>query len=273
MLRYRASGAPATLWLILVNVAVWLVALIVDAIFPGDPAETALPLHASPAVTLHRPWTPLTYMVTHFSILHLLFNMLWLYWFGRMSESVTGSKRLVWSYLGGGLVGGLLYLGCAACGWIAPNSTLVGASAAVLCIMTATAIRTPDLEVNLLLLGPIRQKWFALLCILLAMLGLGGGNSGGVVAHIGGVITGAAIGVYEHGILRRLKSKAKFRMHRRRVKVELSRLADASPTPREQPLSPEQRLDQLLDKIKISGYGSLSQKERDELTDLSKKLK
>lgn len=273
MLRYRLRGGEATLWLIVVNVAVFIAAWAVDAFVAARPAEMWLPLRPSIAATLKHPWTPLTYMVTHFSLLHLLFNMLWLYWFGRMSESVTGSRRLIWAYIGGGLVGGLLYLGSAACGWIAPGAMLIGASASVLCIMTATAIRTPNLEVNLLLLGPIRLKWFALLCILLAMLGLGGGNSGGVVAHIGGIITGVAIGFYEHGILRRLKSKARFRMHRRAVRVELDRRAESRPAPEQQPMTPEQRLDQLLDKIKISGYGSLSKKERDELTDLSQKLK
>lgn len=263
----RLRHGDATLWLIVINIAVWLTAWSVDALVPSHPAEQFLALKPDVRWALHHPWTLMTYMVTHISVLHILFNMLWLYWFGTMSQRTVGSGHLVVAYISGGLVGGLLYLITTAIIRIPIGSDLVGASASVLCIMTATALRTPELEVNLLLAGPIRLKWFALLCILLAMLGLGGGNAGGVIAHIGGVLTGAVIGLRERGTLRKMEFKTRLRINRSKVKRMHTRRQTMAP-----PLSPGQRLDQLLDKIKVSGYASLSKAERDELSKLSNGL-
>lgn len=104
-----------------------------------------------PAWTLQfvkQPWSLLTYMFMHAGILHLLFNMLWLYWFGQMFLSLFSAKHFRGLYLLGGICGGLLYM-------IAYNvfpyfsdslyySYLLGASASVLAIVVATAVRAPE---------------------------------------------------------------------------------------------------------------------------------
>lgn len=270
--RFDIRGREATMWLIAINVSIFLIVWIVGTFTGDDNAADYLALPAAWAMAVRRPWTLLTYMVTHESLLHILFNMLWLFWFGTMSERTIGPWRLVGAYIAGGITGGLAYLATASVTPLIPaSSQLVGASASVLCIMTATALRTPDLEVNLLLAGPIRLKWFALLCILLAMLGLGGGNSGGVAAHLGGVVTGAVTGLRERGALQRLELKTRLRMNRHKVRRLQAEMAAKGPVVTT-PASPEERLDTLLDKIKTSGYASLSSAERDELTRLSHKL-
>ena len=65
---------------------------------------------ASPPLFLHRIWTATTYMVTHYDFLHLLFNMLWLFWFGRMLLTTLSERHLLWLYVGGGLFGASLYI-------------------------------------------------------------------------------------------------------------------------------------------------------------------
>ena len=59
---------------------------------------------------LSRPWTLITYMFTHFNFLHILFNMLILYWFGRIFLQYLTGRQLLTTYLIGGLAGALLYL-------------------------------------------------------------------------------------------------------------------------------------------------------------------
>lgn len=272
--QWLTHGYGVMPWLVAINVAVFVAAWIAEALSSPQIVESALLLPAWPGGLLHRPWTLLTYMFTHLSFLHLLFNMLWLWWFGRLSETMLTWRSTVWAYLAGGVAGGLLYVGAGTLGAIAPGSHLVGASASVMCIMTVAAVVSPNLEFNFLLVGSVRLKWIAPICILLAFLGLGGGNSGGVTAHIGGVVTGVTIGAWQR---RRLNASPQAiratAAVRRRFRKAGRITTPATATNASANTDAAQRLDQLLDKIRISGYASLSLSERNELQRLSKELK
>lgn len=234
---------------------------------------------------LSRSWSLLTYMFTQVSFLHLLFNMLWLLWFGRIFLFSSSEKRLLLTYLGGGVIGGAFYLLASNIGDPLPGGYLIGASAAVLSVMTAASIMAPNLELRLLLLGEIRLKYVALICIVLTFLGIGGGNAGGFSAHIGGVL----FGVFAPSILNSSKvnissffsdtlQSIRKRMKARKRKVpEVLQTPGGSPGKRmaathHPPLSDEERLDQLLDKVRVSGYDSLSSFEKKELNDISNRL-
>ena len=89
---------------------------------------------------LYRPWTLVTYMFMQYDILHILFNMLWLYWFGTIFMLFYSQKQLFGLYFLGGIGGAVLYL-------IAynifpyfagTNAYLLGASASVIAIVVAT---------------------------------------------------------------------------------------------------------------------------------------
>ncbi len=237
---------------------------------------------------ISRPWSALTYMFTQISFLHLLFNMLWLLWFGRIFIYCATEKQLLFTYLCGGLAGAICFLAVCNIGDPVPGCYLTGASAAVLAVMTAASVMAPNLELNLLLLGQIRLKYVALLCIVLTFLGIGGGNAGGFSAHIGGVI----FGVFAPSLLSRSRSsKIKFdmmaplrnllrKMRARKRKVpEVFRepVGHSSPAVHSSPVphsrqTDEERLDQLLDKVRVSGYDSLSSAEKRELNAISSRL-
>lgn len=258
-----------TLWLVVINVAVFCLAWAADALLPGDPAEALLPLSGSAMHALTHPWTLLTYMVTHFSLLHLLCNVLWLFWFGRLAENLSSRRHILTAYIAGGICGGLLYIASGASGLLAV-SQLVGASASVLCIMAMAAVRTPDMELNLLLLGRVKLKWFALVCILLAFLG-GSGNTGGAVAHIGGAATGLLMGLKDRGAFANITRRLRFRASARRARKHIRAKQQSGKTVQTD-MSDTDRLDALLDKIRVSGYASLSKDEREELKRLSKTI-
>src|SRR4051812_12828485 len=145
---------------------------------------------------LTRFWTPLTYMFMHAGVLHILFNMLWLYWMGQIFEEYLGNKRTIGLYLMGGLAGALLYL--LALNLLpaftsvnaAQGSTIVGASASVMAIVVATATLLPNYTISLILFGPVKLKWLVLVILVVDFLGIVGANAGGEIAHIGGALMG-----------------------------------------------------------------------------------
>ena len=143
---------------------------------------------------IRQPWSLLTYMFMHAGLMHILFNMLWLYWFGALFLNFFSSKHLRGVYILGGICGGVLYM-------IAYNvfpyfrpmidySFMLGASASVLAIVAATAYREPNYPIRLLLFGTIRLKYLALIVIGTDLLFITSSNAGGHIAHLGGAVAG-----------------------------------------------------------------------------------
>lgn len=276
--RSLCGGSKELAWLIAVNVAVsiavW-IAGIVMAILHIDAhyLRQWLVLPSSFSLFAVRPWTMLTYMFTQFSVLHLLFNVLWLFWFGRMLLMKVPSRRLPGGYLCGGLAGGAAYLAACACG-VPAGAYLCGASASVLAIMCMVAVTIPDYELNLFIVGRVRMKWFAIVCVALTLVGTAGSQAA-TTAHVGGILSGVICGLKWRGAsgkteetIKNVYSEFRRKMHRMRPKDAESALKAMQGR-----LSDHDRLDQLLDKIRLSGYLSLTESERLELDALSRRIK
>lgn len=263
------GGSSILAWLTIGEVMIWIIVTILSLAgrmmhFNVPIAEwTTLPSYFP--LFLSRPWTLVSYMAVHFDVLHMLFNVLWLYWFGTIMLITLSDRHLLLTFIGGGLVGGLLFLGSAAIGY--GSGWLCGASAAVIAVMCVAAIRLPDHRINLFLIGEVKLKWVAVVCCLLTFLG-GGGNQ---AAHIGGLLWGVAIGL----LLQKGIDPAKWlpSFHRSATKTAYERKPEMMVRMLKQRQNDMDRLDSLLDKIKLSGYESLSRKERKELNDLSTRLK
>ncbi len=181
--------------LIYINVGIFIIGTLINVFLQlfGFSIPDIFGIFALPASFIgfiHRPWSLLTYMFMHAGILHILFNMLWLYWFGSLFLHFFSAKHLRGLYVLGGICGGLLYM-------VAYNvfplfssqiagSTLVGASASVLAIVAATAYREPNYRVQLFLFGAIRLKYLALVVIGIDVISITSSNAGGHIAHLGG---------------------------------------------------------------------------------------
>lgn len=239
-----------------------------------------------------RPWTLITYGFAHhysfnpakIDILHILFNMLGLYWFGRVFIEYLGSDKLVAVYVLGVLAGGILYLLLynTIPIFMESRATLVGASAAVFAVMTAVAVLIPDYTFYLLLLGPVKVKYIAAFYIVMSLLFSAVENAGGNFAHLGGAFIGFVYirqlqagsnwGSWITATIDWVKSLFK---EKRKVKV----------TYRNQPSYDDVRrnaatrgssisqaeIDAILDKINAGGYESLSKDEKEKLFNASKK--
>jgi len=211
-----------------------------------------------------RFWTPLTYMFMHDGIFHILFNMLWLYWFGQIFEEYLGKKRTLGLYLLGGFTGAALFI-------LSFNtfpffthanaayySSMVGASASVMAIMVATATLLPDYTISLIFIGPVKLKWLILAFIVIDFLGIVGPNAGGEIAHIGGGLMGY---IYIKQVQRGndwIGSMANMFKPKSKLKV-----VSKNPSKNSSDFPRQEEIDLILDKISQSGYDSLNKQEKE----------
>lgn len=226
-----------------------------------------LSLHSNVLAFLKKPWGLITYMFTHFDILHIFFNMLNLYWFGNIFRSFLGNQRVLPLYLLGGVAGGAAYLLVYNLAFGGLNVPMIGASASVMAILIACATKLPNYEIGLLFIGSVRLKWLAIAVIILDLISLTQGNVGGIVAHMGGAVFGFIyIQFLNNGtdlchpliwlFHRRPRSAGQ---GRRNFRPKKSPLKLVKPSQEE---NKQLRLDQLLDKINDNGIESLSPEER-----------
>lgn len=182
--------------LIYINIGVFLVIQIINVIyFLGGNASTLADLlcvSSNFSEILARPWTPVTYMFLHTGFIHLLFNILGLYWFGRLFLYRLEGNKLLSVYLMGGFSGALFYTVSYN---IFPvfesvNGLLLGASASVFAILVAIAVYDPNNEIHLSFIGTFQLKYVALFYVLLSVIGISTTNPGGNIAHLGGAAWG-----------------------------------------------------------------------------------
>ena len=277
--------------LIYINVAVFVavtLAGIALQLFNMEQARVFdwLELPASPARFIMQPWSLLTYMFMHGGLLHILFNMLWLYWFGAIFLNMFSSKHLRGLYVLGGICGGALYmLAYNIFPYFRPyieNSFMVGASASVLAIVAAAAYREPNYPIRLLLLGTLRLKYLALIVIGMDLLLITSENAGGHIAHLGGALAGVwfAAGLNKGRDVTAWINRAAdgiaslFRRKPRKPKMKVhygngSRQQDYDYNARKKAQSDE--IDRILDKLRKTGYEGLSDEEKKSLFDASKR--
>ena len=245
-------------------------------------------LPSDPMTFLKRFWTIVTHMFTHKGFWHLAWNMLILYWFARILGDFIGDRKVLPLYLMAGLAGAMVFI---LTDLLLPtgtggNSVAMGASGAVVGIMVATATLSPDYTMNLILLGPVKIKWIALVAVFFYIIGTAsGGNEGGNWAHLGGAVFGYLYitqlrrgqdltGWLQRLIYRDRSSKTRTVSQPKRTQPRKSALSIIHKKEEQKAPGPamdnQAKLDNILDKIKESGYDNLSQEEKDYLHLMSK---
>jgi membrane associated rhomboid family serine protease len=227
-----------------------------------------------------RPWTLITYMFLHYEFLHILFNLLWLYWFGKIFLMYFDEKKLLGTYFLGGITGGLVYILAynifPAFENVAKDGILLGASASIIAIVIAAAIYRPNFSLNLVLIssifGPIKIIWIALISLVIYVLGVTGTNAGGNFAHLGGALWGfiymsqlkrgrditSGLNKFLFHIDRIFQRKSKLRVSHRKNAQKMTDWEYNSRKKQEQ-----EDINGILDKIARSGYDSLSKQEKE----------
>jgi membrane associated rhomboid family serine protease len=240
--------------------------------------EKAVRLFSVPA-SLHelllKPWTLITYMFLHKDIWHILFNMLWLYWFGTIFLQILDQRKLVAVYLMGGICGAVLYIASfnifPVFKEVVSESVAIGASASVMAVVVAIAAYTPNYSITLFLFGRIKIKYMALAIFVLTSFMDFSINSGGKIAHIGGAIFGYiyAMKLREgrdlgRGINRIIDFFTTLLKPRKKMKVTYKRpVSDHEYNSVK--VDRQAKIDAILDKISKGGYDSLTREEKDTL--------
>ncbi len=280
----------AVIKLIYINSGVFIGLFLLALVFKlfnstGDFVYDYLAVPSNLSVLVFRPWTMLTYMFLHQEVLHFFFNMLTLYWFGKIFLMYFSEMQLVGLYIIAGLFGALFYV--AAFNLfpfffpVLQTSNMLGASAAIMSIILTVAFKSPNMELQLLFLGNIKLKYIAAFFVLTSVFGITSSNGGGQISHLGGALAGYLFFVslqqgrdLTKGLNRILDSISDL-IRPPKINVKTNKTRNKSPkSDAEFNINKAQRMaeiDNILDKIKTSGYESLSAEEKKRLFEQSNK--
>lgn len=284
----RLSGRSFTFWIIVVNIAVFVLDALLARVIGRAEAVGNGPLtdwaafSADAAIHRYQLWRFVSYSFLHAGLLHILFNLWALYYFGRIVEPYLGSRRFLAFYLLSAVGGAGLFVGLWGLGILfgdprvpfvlvqSARTELVGASAGVFGVLVAAAVINPQARVSLLL-PPVTLSLRTLAWIVLGIaafvLMTSGDNAGGQAAHLGGAAVGYLF-IRLPGLLNFADPRNARRgrllpwqpqattdaglaswQERRQKELEAQRAADAE-------------VDRILDKVRSTGLQSLSAKEK-----------
>ncbi len=275
--------------LIIINVVIWLIYLTLQMIAQSSGGDfgrwlfrSYFEVPAEPGLLVSRPWTLITYSFLHSaSIFHILFNMLWFYFFGRLVNDYLGSDKVISLYVLGALAGALAYLLLFNLfpALKSPFSLLVGASASVTAIVVASATLMPNFRIHLIFLGPVKIAYIAAFMVIMSYIRtLNYQNPGGNMAHLGGALIGFLYIKSLHKGTDLGKWVTNFRMWviglfkpKPKVKVSYKAKQKKAQTSSSDTDVSQEEIDKILDKISQSGYESLTKEEKQKLFNASKK--
>lgn len=204
-----------------------------------------------------QPWSVLTYMFVQSSPLHLIFNLIALYWFGRLIYDSVGKPIVnpVILYFTCGIAAAVCFeIYLAAIHDTNSLNLLTGASGAAMGIMGFTATVMPSIRFSFFNLFNLTLRQIAIIIFIVSFLSGVETNSGGIAAHCGGLIAGILFAlIYQ----KRRKQTPNPKFHIKLKPIE----------------NPDKRLDEILDKISSSGYSSLTEIEKNELIFITNHLK
>jgi len=243
--------------LLIINVAIFLACVIVKPF--GNFAYNWFSVDTTTPIRMLQAWRLVWYQFLHDpgSAMHIIFNMIALYFLGPTLERYWGSKRFLKFYLSCGTAGGIFYIILVSAGAL-PAGMLVGASGAILGMLAACAILFPQFVVFLFLFPvPIRVAVAIFTVLYIFNIFTQGYNAGGDAAHLAGMAAGAAY-VY---LWPKLKTRPKKKPAPKRGDFE-KKLRDYNQL--------QQEVDRILDKVNAHGIASLTKKEKQILSDATK---
>ena len=272
--------------LIYINIGLFLIFSILSVIsfmfqFNTTPLISNFYLPANLNIVIKKPWTFLSYMFLHNGFLHLIFNMLWLHFSGKIFLQYLNPKQLLSTYIIGGFFGGILFI--ITYNYVpifqplASGASAVGASASVFAIMIAIATYTPNYAVQFPFVGFIKIKYIAIFMLALDILSVQSVNAGGHIAHLGGALFGyfyikqlqkgkdlsVNFSNLLEGIIKTLNTRSKLQKIHKRAKSDYEFNQEKA--------SKQKEINEILEKIANSGYDSLSKEEKAILFSASKK--
>lgn len=279
-LQKKFNTANTLYKLIYINIAVFLIMNILNIIgflfqINLNQSINWIAIPADYIQLLKKPWTIFTYMFVHLDLLHLAFNLLWLYFGGKLFLIYMSEKQLLSVYVISGICGGLvffiIYNTLPVFATDIESAIALGASASVLGIVFALSTYAPNHKINLIFIGNVRLQYIAFLLLLIDIISIPKGNSGGHFAHLGGALSGY---IYSKELKKGndISSwiNALRKIFRYNKKESYKRPKTDDEFINDQRIK-KKEINNILEKISKSGYKSLDQKEKEILFKESKK--
>ena len=260
--------------IIYINICVFLIFNIFILVFSNNELAMGIErllLPSNTEILITQPWSMFTYMFFHKTFVHLLFNMMGLYYAGNLFLKYFTKKQFFSTFLLGGIFGGLLFI--LFFNYVpffetldSNKITLQGASAGVMAIIFAIATHIPKYYILITFFGRVQIKYIAFILITFEIIGIiSNENLGGHIAHIGGAIFGYIyITQLTHGID---ISKNLFKL------INIISLNNIYVRKSKRKENHQAKIDSILEKISKSGYSSLNKKEKAMLFNASKENK
>ena len=232
-----------------------------------------LAVSSEPLAILYKPWTLLTHAFFHDGFLHLFFNMMVLNFASRLFLTFFTQKQYLGLYLLGAVFAGLVYV--LSFYLLGHSSLMVGASAAIMALLVATTTYQPLMEIRLLLIGNVKLWHITGVILLLDLLQIQLGNTGGHIAHLSGAFFGYIyIKLLQNGtdLSRTVSAVIEFFANlfnpRKSTPFKKVHVNPKKPTVKKESKivakdKTQQQIDEILDKISQSGYDSLTSEEKE----------
>lgn len=259
--------------LIYLNVGIFLfynILSVISSLFILDvgPSLEKLILPSNTSTLIKQPWSIISYMFFHKTFIHLLFNMIWLHFAGKLFLDYFNEKQFFSTYILGGLCGGILFIlsfnYLPAFEIANQNAKAMGASASVLAIMFAISTHIPNYRIQIPFIGMIKIKYLAIALIILDVISIPKGNAGGHIAHIGGALFGY---IYAKQLNKGIDiSKNLYQL------INIVSLKNIFKKQNKTKKN-QTKIDTILEKISKSGYSSLNKQEKEILFNASKENK
>jgi len=231
-------------------------------------------------------WRLLTYAFLHSTsaIDHILWNMLFLFWFGSDVEDLYGPKEFLAFYLVSAVLGGVAHVVLGKMGWVVPAPVL-GASGAVTAVLVLCACHFPTRIILLMFLLPVPIWLFVIFAVAKDFYSFLGSVNHGVAVdvHLAGAAFGFAYYKLHWRLLNWLPQLRAWRQRLARPRLRVYRgeeeqalveaplkVSAAAPLEDEQL---EAKMDAILEKISQTGKESLTESERELLLRASEVFK
>jgi membrane associated rhomboid family serine protease len=266
-------------------ITVWFIQIIYFIIQspPGSFENNILPLFLMPAklsALAHTPWTVFTYMFTHTGVIAVITNMLWLWAFGSILQTIAGNRKLIPVYLYGGIAGAVAFV---AANYLLPSlkpainfSFLHGANAATMAIAVATTTLAPDYRFFKMLNGGIPIWVLTLLYVIIDFAGISGASAAYNISHLAGAFMGFMfvfslrkgsdwgmwMNTFYDWLINLFNPEKKIVTTRKRIKEKVFyKAGNQKPFTKRSNIT-QQRIDDILDKINQKGYHLLTDEEK-----------
>jgi membrane associated rhomboid family serine protease len=283
-IEYKLKRLNALELIIAINIVIYIVGFLLNKILKTSDSLNWLKLPADFFDFLFKPWTIVTYGFTHYGFIHILFNLLVLYFISRILLNLFKPKMALSIYFLGIIFGGLTFLliyNILPSSILYPVTGLVGASAGVRALLIFLCAYMPQTEVRLVFFN-VKLMYLGIALVVIDVIGLWSTNQGGSIAHLGGGILGYVyatqlakgndIGTGFGRLMDWIENLFKFKKRsplKTVYKGTSNTVAGHNKTEFKE-FNKQKQIDLILDKIGKSGYESLTKEEKEFLFKIGK---